>query len=95
MTFDLQAVMQSKCPNLWHDLLSVGQLVNGQIVVPDASGKAILDNCNRIHGLGDVVAIVAQPVARALDAVLGTNLQNCGGCAKRQATLNAVVPFKK
>jgi len=47
-----------------------------------------------LKGLGDVVAAVAQPIAKVIDAVAGTNVAGCGGCAKRQAALNAVVPFK-
>ncbi|MBI5770848.1 MAG: hypothetical protein HZA93_23930 [Verrucomicrobia bacterium] len=43
-------------------------------------------------GLGDVVASVAQPIARAIDAVAGTNLKGCGGCAGRKARLNQAVP---
>ena len=37
---------------------------------------------------GDAVAAIAQPVARVLDAALGTDVQNCEGCKKRQAALN-------
>lgn len=43
-------------------------------------------------GLGDAVASVAQPIAKAMDAVLGTSIQTCGGCAARKAMLNAMVP---
>ena len=43
-------------------------------------------------GLGDAVAAVAQPVARMIDAAMGTNLQGCGGCAKRKEFLNSLVP---
>jgi hypothetical protein len=53
------------------------------------------DDPNRkIEGLGDIVASVAQPIARGIDAVLGTNIQNCGGCKKRQQTLNEKFPLK-
>ena len=44
------------------------------------------------HGLGDAVASVAQPIARALDAALGTKIVGCGGCASRKAYLNSLVP---
>jgi hypothetical protein len=47
----------------------------------------------KLRGLGDAVAVVAQPIARAIDAVAGTNIQGCGGCKKRQEFLNAAVPF--
>lgn len=47
----------------------------------------------RIHAgkpirLGDLVHAIAHPIARALDATLGTNLQNCSACAQRRETLN-------
>lgn len=43
-------------------------------------------------GLGDAVALVARPVARAIDAAAGTNLVACAGCAKRREALNRAVP---
>jgi len=46
-----------------------------------------------MRGLGDVVALVANPIARAMDATLGTKIVGCGGCAKRQAALNKALPF--
>lgn len=45
-----------------------------------------------ILGLGDAVAVVAQPIARTIDRVLKTNIQGCGGCKQRQAALNNLVP---
>lgn len=42
-------------------------------------------------GLGDAVALVAQPIARVVDAVAKTDLQNCGGCAERKARWNAAL----
>ena len=44
------------------------------------------------RGLGDMVASIAQPIARAIDSVAGTNIQQCGGCKKRQEALNKLVP---
>lgn len=43
-------------------------------------------------GLGDFVAKFAQPIAKTIDSVAGTNIQNCGGCKKRQEGLNNLVP---
>lgn len=45
-----------------------------------------------VIGLGDVVESIAHPIARALDAVLGTGLVNCGGCQDRKAALNEKMP---
>jgi len=42
------------------------------------------------RGLGDLVAAVAQPIARVIDAAAGTKLAECGGCAKRRAALNRI-----
>lgn len=38
--------------------------------------------------LGDAVATVAQPIARGIDSVFGTDIQHCSGCIGRQAALN-------
>jgi len=46
-----------------------------------------------INGLGDVVAMVAEPIARFSDKHFGTKLAGCGGCAKRRQKLNSAVPF--
>ena len=44
------------------------------------------------RGLGDVVAIFAEPIARASDALLGTKLVGCNSCAERRAALNKLMP---
>ena len=50
----------------------------------------------KLRGAGDAVALVAKPVARALDSVFGTRLvENCGGCGSRQDWLNKAIPFIK
>jgi hypothetical protein len=38
---------------------------------------------------GDVIASVAQPIAKVSDYFLGTDLQNCAGCNKMKTNLNA------
>lgn len=48
-----------------------------------------------MRGLGDAVAVVAQPIARTIDRVVGTHIEGCGGCKKRQEKLNKLVPFNK
>jgi len=47
----------------------------------------------RQRKLGDLVARVAQPIAKALDAVLGTEVQSCKACAKRREALNKISNF--
>jgi len=46
-----------------------------------------------VKGLGDLIHKVANPIAKAIDSVAGTNVQGCGGCAKRRESLNKIVPF--
>lgn len=38
---------------------------------------------------GDAIAMVAQPVAKAIDAIIGTDIANCGGCNKMKTNLNS------
>jgi hypothetical protein len=38
---------------------------------------------------GDAIEKVAGPVAKAIDSVFGTHLQNCGGCRGAVTGLNA------
>lgn len=40
--------------------------------------------------LGDAVATFAQPLARGIDSVLGTDLEGCVGCKARRDKLNQV-----
>jgi hypothetical protein len=47
----------------------------------------------KMSGLGDAVALIAKPIARVIDRVGGTQLENCKPCARRQAKLNALMPF--
>lgn len=52
----------------------------------------------RIEGLGDLVHMVASPIARAMDKVLGTNFVPCvereeSPCQKRRRKLNKAVPL--
>jgi hypothetical protein len=37
---------------------------------------------------GDLIASVAQPIAKGMDAIFGTNIKNCGGCGRRREMLN-------
>jgi hypothetical protein len=43
-------------------------------------------------GLGDLVSSVAEPIARASDAIFKTNLVGCEPCAKRREALNKFIP---
>jgi hypothetical protein len=51
------------------------------------SGTVIIRKI-RQRKYGDVVEIVAKPIARVIDAALGTDMENCGGCAARKEKFN-------
>lgn len=56
--------------------------------------QKLATNCSeRIEGLGDLVYVAAKPIAKAFDAVFGTNFQGCGGCGERRQALNKAVPL--
>jgi hypothetical protein len=43
-------------------------------------------------GLGDRVERIAQPIARAIDRVAGTNIRGCSACQVRKKYLNKKFP---
>jgi hypothetical protein len=47
---------------------------------------------NTSMGLGDRVERIAQPIARVIDRLAGTNIQGCGACQKRKEYLNKKFP---
>jgi len=78
------------------DVLSRGGVIkDGWYEMADESHKAMMREFSikaRNFGLGDAVALVAQPIARAIDSVAGTNIQGCSGCQQRKEALNKLVP---
>jgi len=58
-----------------------------------ARKKEIIERRIRQRGLGDRVERIVQPLARAIDRVAGTNIQECGGCKKRREALNRAFPL--
>jgi hypothetical protein len=89
------AYIRQHRPAIEAAVLSAGRL-DGEAVEIDARVwyQIIADQrCAEKHpGLGDAVAAIAQPIARGLDAVLGTKIQECGGCKRRREALNRLVP---
>ena len=55
--------------------------------------ESIKTESKRLSGLGDVVEKIAQPVAKLIDGVAGTNVQGCGACKKRKEYLNKKFPI--
>ena len=66
------------------------------------SFRPVLPQPQGLRGLGDAVALVAQPVAKVIDSLtsrlpakLRTKVAQCGGCQRRKEALNRAVPFTK
>jgi hypothetical protein len=77
------------------DVLSKG-IVNGNYleITPAMYREMLMKyDTNRIRGLGDLVAKVAQPIAHVIDQVTGTHIAGCRGCKQRQNKLNQLLPF--
>ncbi len=49
----------------------------------------------QMMGAGDAFALVAQPVAKLIDSIAGTDLANCLPCKNRRAAWNKAIPFTK
>jgi len=52
---------------------------------------SVVNQPSIIRGLGDVVAVVAQPIAKAIDRVAGTKIQGCNSCQRRREKLNQLI----
>ena len=63
----------------------------GKPILPEDLKKKYSDPKLNI-GLGDRVERIAQPIARVIDRVAGTNIQGCGACQKRKEYLNKKFP---
>lgn len=46
----------------------------------------------RGFGLGDAVALIAQPVAKVVDKLAGSKIATCSPCSQRRQRLNSLVP---
>lgn len=83
-------------PEIVGKALQSGNLESGNmlIVLPDGFDFGTNPPTPVIRGLGDRIARFAQPTARIIDGIFGTNIQECEGCKKRQEDLNTQFPSK-
>lgn len=87
---ELHKIAKIRPPGYMEDCMAHGRIEGDYLVIEDPEYYELL---KKYRGLGDAVATVAKPIARLIDDALGTDLQNCGGCAERQDFLNKAVPF--
>jgi len=79
-------------------LIAAGSLNGDWLMIEQQSLDAVVrqytpNRIAKVQGVGDLIHKVANPVAKAIDFVAGTNVQGCGGCAKRRENLNKMMPF--
>ena len=58
---------------------------------PRKSSKRV--SAKKYRGLGDVVAVVAEPIAKVIDAVANTHIAGCAGCVRRRDDWNRKFPL--
>jgi hypothetical protein len=86
-------------PDGYSEALLAAGTVNGNTLSIDHDKleeivrKFTPERVKTVKGLGDLIHKVANPIAKAIDSVAGTNVQGCGGCAKRRESLNKLMPF--
>lgn len=86
-------------PGYEKDVLAHGTINGDYLEIDQKSYGELLQKyrpsteVSQVKGLGDVVYKFAQPIARGLDRVLGTHIEGCGGCNKRRAILNKLLPL--
>lgn len=86
---------RNRPPGYYDNVLRRGRLRDGRIELSEWQYFLLRLKYSR-PGLGDLVALVAQPVARMLDFSLGTKLAGCQACSKRRQKLNNIRwPFGK
>lgn len=75
------------------EVIALGKVSGDWLIIPDERRKEYEETFRRIRGLGDAVEVFAKPIARAIDSLAGTSLENCGSCAERRDKLNRIAPF--
>jgi hypothetical protein len=82
----VESAASSRKPGYLQDVLKSG-LISGEWIELSAED---FDRIRETYstGLGDIVKRVAQPIARGIDAVLGTDLKNCNSCESRRVAMN-------
>lgn len=80
------------------EALAVATVKDDSILISDNAMLSLRSRFSLVNkrranfGLGDAVAAIANPIARAMDATLGTKIEGCGGCARRREALNQILP---
>jgi len=85
---DLQAVAKDR-PGMLQAFIDAGELQGDKVAIERSRFEELNGHYFKGLQLGTKLHAVLKPVVRALDAVVGTSLGNCVGCARRELKLNA------
>lgn len=98
MYYDFQKLRNSH-PQIMSEALRIGRLTTNKMFIElpynfDFKGERpanvhVPASVAKLQ-IGSAVAKIAQPIAKAIDKVAGTNMQGCGGCKAREMKLNEI-----
>ncbi len=78
-------------PGMLGEFLDAGRLCGINLEIPRAAFDAINAKHFGPNAPGTVLHDALKPVVKAIRAVTGKDLSECGGCAKRQLALNSAL----
>ena len=85
---DLQAVAVER-PGMLQAFIDAGELQGDKVAIERSRFDELNAHYFRGVKLGTILHTVLKPVVRAVDAVVGSHLGNCGSCAGRELRMNA------
>jgi hypothetical protein len=86
----LEKKAMKRPPGYLQEMLSLATEKNGKLCWDAQTLLKMREKYAVGIGAGDAFALLAKPLAAALDSVLKTGLGNCGDCTERHAKWNGV-----
>lgn len=98
---DIEAKKGDRPPEYMAEVLASGKVQGPYLIIDFNVYQRLIAKYGdkkqkeRMKGAGDLVAKLAQPIAKRLDKIFKTNIAGCGNCKKRQEKLNSIIPIKE
>jgi hypothetical protein len=77
-------------PGMWQDFQKSSKVRGDELELSRTDFDSINQSYFGRNAIGSLLHKLFKPAAIVLDEVLGTNLQECGGCAERELKINDV-----
>ena len=93
---DLESAAKVREPGFMEAMFSAGREVGVCLeFTPDKHAELVAKwgKLTGNRGAGDFMARAFKPAAHLMDKTLGTHLDGCKGCGKRQTAMNKAIPF--